>query len=50
MKTLDLLDSSEKKLTEGIYDGKFNILYYDQINGEKAIVNTEIPVTVTVEK
>ena len=50
VKTLDLLDSSEKKLTEGIYDGKFNILYYDQINGEKAIVNTEIPVTVTVEK
>jgi len=36
------------KLTAGIYEGKFIILYYDAGTGEKAIVNTEIPVTITV--
>lgn len=47
---LELLEGAEKQLSEGAYDGKFNVLYYDQKTGEKAIVNTEIPVTVTVTK
>lgn len=46
--TLDLLDGATKKLSVGGYEGKFVILYYDMETGEKAIVNTEIPVTVSV--
>lgn len=46
--TLDLFDDAAKKLSKGIYDGNFNVLYYDPITGEKAIVNTEIPITITV--
>lgn len=48
--TLNLLDGAEKALSEGTYEGKFNILFYDPDTGEKAIVNTEIPVTVNVSK
>lgn len=47
--TLELLDGMEKQLKEGVYEGKFNVLYYDQETREKAIVNTEIPVTVNVK-
>lgn len=46
--TLDLLDGAEKQLSVGGYEGKFVLLYYDPDSGEKAIVNTEIPVTITV--
>lgn len=46
--TLSLLDGAEKRLTAGGYDGKFVVLYYDRTSGEKAMINTEIPVTVTV--
>ncbi|MFR6562092.1 MAG: hypothetical protein ACLUR5_08915 [Eubacterium ventriosum] len=45
---LNLLDGAEKKLATGGYDGKIVVLYYDRTSGEKAMVNTEIPVTVTV--
>ena len=45
---LNLLDGAEKKLAAGGYDGKIVVLYYDRTSGEKAMVNTEIPVTVTV--
>lgn len=48
MTTLDLLDGAAEKLSVGGYEGKFVILYYDTETGEKAIVNTEIPVTVSV--
>lgn len=48
--TLSLLDGMEKKLAEGVYEGKFNVLYYDPDTGERAIVNTEIPITITVVK
>lgn len=48
--TLNLLDGAEQTLSEGTYEGKFNILFYDPDTGEKAIVNTEIPVTVNVSK
>ena len=37
------------KLLEGGYNGKFNIIYYDEITEEKAAVNTDIPITIAVE-
>ena len=46
--TLNLLDGAEKRLAAGGYNGKFVVLYYDRTSGEKAMINTEIPVTVTV--
>lgn len=45
---LDLLDGTAKKLSAGSYEGNFNVLYYNPETGEKAIVNTEIPITITV--
>lgn len=48
--TLDLLEDTEKLLSAGVYEGKFNVLYYHPETGEKAIVNTEIPVTITVQE
>lgn len=45
---LNLLDGAEKKLTVGGYDAKFVVLYYDPDTGEKSIVNTEIPISVSV--
>ena len=46
--TLNLLDGAEKRLADGGYDGKFVVLYYDRASGERAMINTEIPVSVTV--
>lgn len=46
--TLELLDGVDQMLSPGGYEGKLVILYYDRESGEKAIVNTEIPVTVSV--
>lgn len=46
--TLSLIDGMEKKLSAGTYEGNFAVLYYHPETGEKAIVNTEIPVTITV--
>ncbi len=48
--TLDLQEGTEKLLIPGVYEGKFNILFYHPETGEKAIVNTEIPVTITVRE
>lgn len=48
VKTLGLLDGMSGKLAPGTYEGNFAVLYYDPESGEKAIVNTEIPITVTV--
>lgn len=45
---LELLDGAEKMLSVGGYDGKFVVLCYDPDSGEKAIVNTEIPIDITV--
>ena len=45
VKLLDLLEGSEKLLQPGGYTGTFIVLYYDQDSGEKAMVNTETPVT-----
>ena len=47
---LDLIDGIEKRLAEGGYNGRFIVFYYDRTSGEKAMVNTEIPVEVTVVK
>lgn len=43
---LDLLP--DVTLSEGIYEGKFIVTCYQQASGEKAMVNTEIPVQITV--
>ena len=43
---MDLLDTAV--LSAGRYEGKFNLLYYDPVTGERAVVNTNIPVTVDV--
>lgn len=47
---LDLLEDAADKLTPGGYDGKFQIFYYDPISGEKAVVNTEIPIKIIVRE
>ena len=47
---LDLLEGAAAKLTPGGYEGKFVVLYYDPETGEKAVVNTEIPISVTVQE
>ena len=38
------------KLTSGGYKGKFNVIFYDEETGEKAVVNTNIPITIAVEE
>lgn len=46
--TLELRSDAPEKLSAGVYEGSFNVLYYDPVTGEKAIVNTEIPIVITV--
>lgn len=46
--TLALLDGMSDKLSAGTYEGTFVVLYYHHETGEKAIVNTEIPIAITV--
>ncbi len=46
--TLDLSKDAEKQLSAGSYEGKFVVSFYDRQSHEKAMINTEIPVTVTV--
>lgn len=48
IKSLDLDSSAESLLQEGTYEGTLVIHYYDQESGERAVLNTEIPVTITV--
>ena len=43
-----LLNKIENRLSEGIYNGKLVVLYYDTETGERAMISTEIPVTITV--
>jgi flagellar basal body-associated protein FliL len=50
--TLDLLEDAPE-IGAGKYKSencKFVVLYYDKDSGEKAILNTEIPITVTVQE
>ena len=48
VKLLNLLEGADEMLQPGGYEGKFVVLYYDQTSGEKATVNTEIPITINV--
>lgn len=48
VRSLDLESSTKDLLVAGTYEGTLAIHYYDQQTNEKAILNTEIPVTVTV--
>lgn len=48
--TLNLLDGAARKLAAGGYDGTFMVLYYNPDTGEKAVVNTEIPIAITVNE
>lgn len=45
LSTMKITEAS--RLSPGGYDGKFRILYYNTETGEKAVVNTEIPVEIT---
>lgn len=36
-------------LSKGEYEGKFNVMYYDEETDEKAIVNTNIPIKINVK-
>ena len=45
-----LTEVDTDKLTAGVYEGKFIVLYYNTDTGEKAIINTEIPLRITVEQ
>lgn len=47
IKKLALLENVD--LQAGEYEGKFNVLYYDAETGEKAILNTEIPISIVVK-
>lgn len=46
--TLDLVEGAAAMLMPGGYDGIFSIHYYHPESGEKAIVNTEIPIQIEV--
>lgn len=48
VETLPLLDGAAEMLSAGSYEGTFSVLYYDPETGEKAMVDTEIPITITV--
>ncbi len=46
---LSLLSDAAAKLSAGGYNGEFKVLYYQPDTHEKTIVNTEIPVNITVK-
>ena len=50
VRVLDLLDGAAEKLAPGGYDGCFSIYYYHPETGEKAMINTEIPIRIEVRK
>lgn len=45
---LELTGDAAEMLSPGGYEGCFRIFYYDIESGDKAIVNTEIPISITV--
>ena len=45
-----LLPDTADMLSPGSYEGSFAVLYYDPDTGEKAMVDTEIPLTITVQE
>lgn len=48
VKNLAVSPETAGRLKTGGYDGLFMIYYYDQSSGERAVVNTEIPIHITV--
>lgn len=50
VQSLTLLQDAAAMLSPGSYEGNFTVLYYDPDTGEKAMVNTEIPLTITVQE
>ena len=48
VKSLNLFD--DVQLFEGNYEGKFVVYYYQKDTGEKAMLNTEIPLLISVKK
>lgn len=49
IRTMDLLSGTASRLQAGPYSGKLVVLFYQPDSGEKAIVNTEIDMDVTVK-
>ena len=49
VETLELWEGVAAQLSPGGYNGRFVVLYYQPDTHEKTIVNTEIPVNITVE-
>lgn len=47
---LDLLNGAEKRLVPGGYEGKILVFYYSEETGEKAMVKTEIPVSIIIQE
>ena len=45
---LELFDEAMDILSPGGYEGSMLVFYYDLVSGEKAMVNTEVPISVTV--
>lgn len=50
VKQLDLLKNAEKKLKKGIYEGTIKLYYYNPENNERAMIDTRIPVDITVRQ
>lgn len=48
VKKMKIFDNA--KLSAGVHEGKLVVLYYQKDTGEKAAINTEIPLTVTIEE
>ena len=40
---------AEMMVNEGVYNAKFVVEFYDALSGEKAMVNTEIPIKLTAK-
>jgi len=47
---LELGADAADMLRPGGYEGSFLIFYYDRESGEKAVISTEIPISVTVSR
>lgn len=48
--SLDLDDQAVSRLQAGTYEGLIKVFYYDGQTNEKAILNTEIPVSIEVSQ
>ena len=49
-RSYQFLEDTAEMLRPGGYDGNFMVHYYDRNTGEREMVNTEIPVSITVKK